>query len=239
MEAIILAGGLGTRLASRLNGIPKPMAPVGGKPFLELLLERLRTAGCARVVLSVGHLSTVIQEHFGTEFRGMPIRYVVEDSPLGTGGAIRRALEAVEQPQVVVLNGDTFVSVDYERMLAFHASTGASVTMAVSHEADVARYGEVVLTPDEAMEADRVTGFREKGRSGPGWINAGVYVFRSDFPWPETLGERFSVETDVLVPDAATLKIAAFPADGGFIDIGIPEDLDRAQTELAWTNFRR
>lgn len=233
MEAIVLAGGLGTRLASRLNGIPKPMAPVAGRPFLEILLSRLAEAGCGRVILSVGHLSSVIQDHFGSEFRGMSLAYAVEASPLGTGGAIRMALEAAQEPNVLVLNGDTFVSLDYEEMLEFHVGSGAQVTMAVSPQPDVARYGEVVLVPDDVMNADRVAGFREKGRSGPGWINAGVYVLGKDFPWPAAAVEKFSFETDVLMAATDRLRIAAFPAGGGFIDIGVPEDLDRAQTELA------
>ena len=233
MEAIVLAGGLGTRLASRLNGIPKPMAPVAGRPFLEILLSRLAEAGCGRVILSVGHLSSVIQDYFGSEFRGMPLAYAVETSPLGTGGAIRIALEAAQETNVLVLNGDTFVSLDYEEMLEFHEGSGAQVTMAVSPQTDVARYGEVVLAPDAVMTADRVAGFREKGRSGPGWINAGVYVLGKDFPWPAGVGEKFSFETDVLMAETDRLRIAAFPAGGGFIDIGVPEDLDRAQTELA------
>lgn len=233
MEAIILAGGLGTRLASRLNGIPKPMAPVAGRPFLEILLDRLRKAGCRRAILSVGHLSEVIQEHFGEEFRGLPLRYVVEEIPLGTGGAIRAALAAAEDPQVAVLNGDTFVELDYRAMVLAHVQSGAQVTMAVSHQPDVARYGEVVLTLDPGIGLERVTGFREKGRSGPGWINAGVYVVGREFPWPQGLGERFSFETEVLMPCAGQMLVAAFPAGAGFIDIGVPEDLDRAQIELA------
>ena len=233
MEAIILAGGLGTRLASRLNGIPKPMAPVAGRPFLEILLDRLREAGCARAILSVGHLSSVIQDHFGEAFGGMRVSYVVENAPLGTGGAIRLALGAATQNDVLVLNGDTYAAVSYGAMLELHRQSSADVTMAVSEQSDVARYGEVLLTPDPRMAAERVTGFREKGRSGQGWINAGVYVLGKSFPWPVELGERFSFETDVLMRDTHALRIAAFAAGPGFIDIGVPEDLDRAQLEFA------
>ena len=233
MEAIVLAGGLGTRLASRLNGIPKPMAPVAGRPFLEHLLERLQAAGCSRIVLSVGHLSGVIQQHFGADFQGMPLAYAVEPMPLGTGGAIALALRSAREPQVLVLNGDTFVDADYAGMLASHGSTGADVTMAVVHQADVARYGEVLLQGDAATGSERVVGFREKGRSGPGWINAGVYVLGREFDWPGGLGETFSFETDVLMRQPSELHITAFQVGGGFIDIGVPEDLDRAQRELA------
>jgi len=227
MEAIILAGGFGTRLASRLAWVPKPIAPVAGRPFLEYLMENLRAAGCSRVILSVGHLSSVIQDHFGDSFHGMPIAYVIEAEPLGTGGAIRTALAAAQEPQVLVLNGDTFLPIDYAAMLAFHAEHSPDVTMAVSEQPDVARYGEVILA------GNLVTGFREKGRSGPGWINAGTYILPRTLTWPAHLPEKFSFETDFMMPEVAKLQIAAFPSAGRFLDIGVPEDLDRAQTMLA------
>ena len=109
MEAIVLAGGFGTRLASRLNGLPKPMASVAGRPFLEILLTQLRWSGCTRVLLSVGHQHSVIQDHFATAFGGMTIDYVIESVPLGTGGAIRLALAQAREDSVLVLNGDTFL----------------------------------------------------------------------------------------------------------------------------------
>ena len=109
MEAIVLAGGFGTRLATRLHGVPKPMAPVAGRPFLEILLTQLQRAGCSHVVLSVGHLHSVIQDHFGASFRGMRVDYAIESVPLGTGGAVRLALQQAKEESVLVLNGDTFL----------------------------------------------------------------------------------------------------------------------------------
>ena len=227
MEAIVLAGGLGTRLASRLDGIPKAMAPVAGRPFLEILLKQLERAGCGRVLLSVGHLREVIQDHFGAAFQGLALEYVVEDVPLGTGGAIRKALEQANEKAVLVLNGDTFLDADYAAMLRFHQAQESALTIAVTRQADVARYGEV------RVEERRVVGFEEKGRSGPGFINAGAYVVEKAIAWPSALGERFSFERDFLVPETARLAPAAFRVEGFFLDIGVPEDLDRAQTELA------
>ena len=226
MEAIVLAGGFGTRLASRLDGIPKPMAPVAGRPFLEILLAQLRHAGCSRVLLSVGHLHNVIQDHFGVTFRGMQIDYVIESAPLGTGGATRLALAQAMEDSVLVLNGDTFVDADYEGMLRFHAAEGASVTIAVVHQPDIARYGGVVI------DGNRIVGFDEKGRTGPGWISAGAYVLSKHLAWPPALAEKFSIERDFFVSEVARLRPAAYKVDGYFLDIGIPEDLDRAQTEL-------
>ncbi|HKN21909.1 MAG TPA: nucleotidyltransferase family protein [Terracidiphilus sp.] len=227
MEAIVLAGGLGTRLASRLQGLPKPMAPIAGRPFLEILLNQLRRSGCTRVLLSVGHQHSVIQDHFGASFHGVSLHYVVESVPLGTGGAIRFALAQAREESLLVLNGDTFLNADYAAMLRFHALEGAAVTLAVVHRDDVSRYGSVTI------EGQRITGFEEKGRSGSGWISAGTYVLARNLAWPPALPEKFSIERDFFVPEVTRLRPAALKVDGFFLDIGIPEDLDRAQTELA------
>jgi D-glycero-alpha-D-manno-heptose 1-phosphate guanylyltransferase len=227
MEAIVLAGGLGTRLASRLDGIPKAMALVGGRPFLEILLNQLKRAGCTRALLSVGHLGAVIQNHFGASFGGMRLDYVIEDLPLGTGGAIRKALGEAEEEIVLVLNGDTFLAADYGAMLRFHVEEDAELTIAITRQADVARYGGVLV------DGKRIVGFQEKGRPVPGWINAGAYVLPREMKWPATLPEKFSFELDYLVPEIGRLKPAAFEVNGFFLDIGVPEDLDRAQTELS------
>jgi D-glycero-alpha-D-manno-heptose 1-phosphate guanylyltransferase len=132
MEAIVLAGGLGTRLAAKLSGIPKPMAPVAGRPFLEILLTQLKRNGCTRVVLSVGHLYRVIQDYFGKSFHGMHIDYSIESVPLGTGGAIRRSLAQAEEDAVLVLNGDTFLEADYKAMVQFHVAEAAVLTIAIA-----------------------------------------------------------------------------------------------------------
>ncbi len=227
MEAIVLAGGLGTRLAARLNGIPKPMALVGGRPFLEILLGQLQRAGCTRAVLAVGHLHEAIQGHFGASFHGLRVDYAIENLPLGTGGAIRKALAMAGDEPVLALNGDTFLDADYAAMLRFHTAQATRLTMAITRQADSARYGGVVVS------GERITGFEEKGRAGEGWINAGSYVLAKSLEWPPSLPERFSFERDFLVPEISRLSPAAFRVDGFFLDIGVPEDLDRAQTELA------
>lgn len=227
MEAIILAGGLGTRLSSRLSGIPKAMAPIAGQPFLQILLDRLAKAGCTRIILSVGYLRDVIFEAFREAYRGIPLHYVVEEKPLGTGGAIRVALQHAVENSVLVLNGDTYLDIDFAALLSQHTRSRRPMTMAVTEVTDVARYGGVIV------EDERVTGFVEKGRSGHGWISAGVYALERDFPWPEKLPEQFSFEVDVLARSLNELRPAAFLCRGKFLDIGTPEDLDRAQTELA------
>jgi D-glycero-alpha-D-manno-heptose 1-phosphate guanylyltransferase len=227
MEAIILAGGLGTRLAARLNGIPKPMAPICGHPFLEFLLARLWWAGCSRVLLSVGHLHIVIQDHFGSSYQGMPIDYVVETTPLGTGGAIRRALLGVEEDVALVLNGDTFVDLDFAELLEFHQEVHALLTLTLSYSLENSRYGRVMPC------GNHIRAFEAQGSPGPGWINAGLYVLPRALAWPKAMGKRFSFERDFLASHLQQLRPRAYRSYGSFLDIGVPEDLDRAQVALA------
>ena len=226
MEAIVLAGGLGTRLAARLPGLPKAMAPIAGRPFLEILLRQLRGVGCTRVLLAVGYLHAMIEEHFGGSFDGMQLEYVIEEAPLGTGGAIRNALAKAREEAVLVLNGDTFLDADYREMLRFHREQGAAMTMAIAHQDNIARYGGVLVS------GNKIVGFEEKGRSGPGWINAGAYALRRDLLWPASLPAGFSIERDFLMAEIGRLEAAAFEVRGFFLDIGVPEDFDHAQTAL-------
>lgn len=226
MEAIVLAGGFGTRLQSRLSGIPKPMVQVAGRPFLEILVDRLVDYGFERVILSVGHLANVIQDHFGGAWRGVPVDYVVEEEPLGTGGAIRKSMECITASSAFVFNGDTWLDVDAIAMNELHQRSQASITLALTRVPDMARYGGVELRDG------KVVSFIEKGREGAGRINGGVYILSKDFPWPEGLPSRFSFETDVLLPKLPSLKHAVYISSGKFIDIGVPEDLDRAQGEF-------
>lgn len=230
MEAIILAGGLGTRLSSRLTNVPKSMAPVGGRPFVKILLDQLITAGFGRVILSVGHLRHVLVEELRESYRGLSIEYAIETTPLGTGGAIRNALAHAQEGFVLTLNGDTYLSVNFQDMMGFHCSSDRPMTMAVTEVPDTGRYGGVIVRDQ------RVFGFIEKGRRGPGLINAGAYILSRDFPWPESLPERFSFESDVLSPYVERICPAAFIYEGYFLDIGVPEDLDRAENELGTLN---
>jgi D-glycero-alpha-D-manno-heptose 1-phosphate guanylyltransferase len=227
MEAIVLAGGLGTRLASRVSGLPKAMAPVAGRPFLEILLRQLERCGCTRAILAVGYLHAAIENHFGAAFAGVRIDYAVEETPLGTGGAIRNALALARNDATLVLNGDTYLEADYAAMQRMHAAEKRPITIAIVHQPDIARYGGV------QVREGRIAGFEEKGRSGPGWINAGAYVLSREFPWPAQSRDKFSFEKDVLGAHIGDLQPAAFPAEGFFLDIGVPEDYDLAQARLA------
>ena len=227
MKAIVLAGGLGTRLAHVTSDIPKPMAPIASRPFLEYLLDYLIEQGIEKTVLAVSYKWEVIQEYFGFEYRGMSLTYSVEDKPLGTGGAIRLAMESLADDDVVVLNGDTLFHVDLKGMANDHRSSGARLSMALKRVADSGRFGRVEVSAD-----GEVTNFQEKSTGGPGWINGGVYMLNSelftDFPMPEI----FSFEQDLVEPNIYRIQPRAFLSDAYFIDMGIPEDYERAQCEI-------
>lgn len=226
MHAIILAGGLGTRLQSINPGLPKPMAPVQGKPFLAYLLDYLAMQGITRVTLSVCYMWQVIQDHFKSSYAGIMIDYVVEAEPLGTGGAIVNAFNhlGIDQP-VFVLNGDTLVRVDYRQMYQSRRE-GQRLMMGLCTVPDSGRYGRV------AINDKIVTVFETKGKSAPGLINAGVYLIHPDIFKPFELPLYFSFENDFLRVYLAALKPAAFMIEGYFIDIGIPEDFVRIQTDI-------
>lgn len=224
MQAIILAGGLGTRLRSVLADLPKPMAPVAGRPFLAHVLDALVKAGFESAVLAVGYRYEAIRDHFGAAYRGMRLAYSVEASPLGTGGAIRLAADLVHADPVFVLNGDTYLELDYAAMLAAHRAAGAGISVAVCEVPDVGRYGSLEVT------ADRIVGFREKGRSGPGFINAGTYLLSAEVITRIPIGRPHSFEQELLMPLVAEIQPLAFVTYGKFIDIGVPEDYARAQT---------
>lgn len=227
MQAIVLAGGLGTRLRSVVPEVPKPMAPVAGRPFLAWVLDALAAAGVQHVVLAVGYRHETIRSHFGPARRGMTLDYSVEPVPMGTGGAIRLAAERCDaDAPTVVLNGDTYLQIDLRAMHAQHVAARERLTVAACQVDDVSRYGAL------RVGQGHIAGFLEKGHMGPGVINAGTYVLAPDTLLGLPAGEAFSFEQRVLMGALDTLKPAVFETPGAFIDIGIPEDYARAQALL-------
>jgi len=221
-EAIVLAGGFGTRLRSLVSDVPKPMAPVAGRPFLEWILLRLEREGIHRVVLATGYMSEKIERALGGRFGSMELVYSVEDAPLGTGGAIAHAARQVKGRGVHVVNGDTFLEYSLAEMETLVQGDGR-LGMALVNVEDVHRYGAI------GLEEGRVRSFHEKGDRGPGWINAGCYYL------PESLlrslpSGSFSFEEQVLAPAAAAGDVMGLTRTKGFIDIGVPEDYVRSQT---------
>lgn len=225
-EAIILAGGKGTRLQSVVSNVPKPMALIGEKPFLMLLLQYLQSQGIEKVVLSVGYMYEIIQETFGNTFNGLSISYSIESEPLGTGGAIAKAMTMVESQSVLVLNGDSFIKIDLEEIERKIPTSENHSLLVLKEMNNVSRYGSVVLK-DEVITAFEEKQFKEKAL-----INAGVYVLNKDIFKDKNLPEKFSFEKDFLEKEVEKENLRGIITNGYFIDIGVPEDYQKAQIEL-------
>lgn len=220
----MLVGGLGTRLRAVVDNVPKPMAPVAGRPFLARVMDHLASNGIRRVVLATGYMSEVVEAAIGASWRDMQVEYSVEQHALGTGGAVRQACQRLWGNSVHVLNGDTYLDYSTAGIANAVSAAGASIGVALAWVDDVARYGAV------ECDAGRITRFREKGGSGPGHVNAGCY-----FLGPEAIAalprrEAYSFETEVLVPMTAAGGVCGYVDTRGFIDIGVPDDYRRAQT---------
>lgn len=225
MEAVILAGGLGTRLRAVVHDVPKPMAPIAGHPFLEILLTQLSRQNFDRVILSVGHLADRVVDHFGERFLNLELHYIIEETPLGTGGALAAALPHCRSDHAFVLNGDTFLDLEMGAVEQMWQARRSPI-MVLREVGDTARYGRVEL------DGELITGFSEKGISGRGSINAGTYVLPVELldAWVDRA--PFSFEADFLPAAIKDLSLLGFCSAGAFIDIGIPEDYQRAQTLL-------
>lgn len=224
-EAVILAGGFGTRLRDTVPDVPKSMAPIAGKPFIDLLLTMLSHKGFERIIMSVGHKAREIVNHLGNRFAGMELTYEIEPSPLGTGGAVRRALASCEGDHAFVFNGDTFLDLEVSDAEALWQEKLAPIIVAL-HVPDATRYGCM------NVEDGQILGFMEKKEQSGGLINAGSYIFPTNVldHFPE--GHPFSLEKDYLSKAVGQKEFLAFVSKGYFIDIGIPEDYRRAQLEL-------
>lgn len=225
MEAIILAGGFGTRLRQVVPDLPKPMAPVAGRPFLEILLTSLANKGFRRVVLSLGYMADKVVSHFGEHFSGIDLVYEIEQTPLGTGGAIYQALTQCNADHVFVLNGDTFIDLDAANIEA-HWQLHHSPIIVACEVSDTSRYGRLYTANG------RVLGFSEKGVGGQGLINAGCYVLPKYIFDGFPRGHVFSLEENFLALRVPGERFDLFVCEGHFIDIGVPEDYARAQIEL-------
>lgn len=227
MRAIILAGGLGTRLKSVVSDLPKPLAPIQQKPFLAYLLDYLQSQGVTNVVLSLGFQAQKIQDYFQSRFGAIGIDYVIETTPLGTGGAMRHALQlfADDSEPVFVLNGDTLLKADLHALYDFHQQYQSALTMALCRVENAERYGLVTV------KGNSIIAFREKGKACAGLINAGVYLMSPSLLNDYHDGAVFSFERDFL-PNAKVVP-HAFITEDYFIDIGSPDDYQRAKVELA------
>lgn len=225
-EAIILAGGRGTRLQSVVSDVPKPMADINGWPFLTYQIRYLAAQGIKRIILSVGYKHESIVSFFGDQFEGTPIVYMVEETPLGTGGGLRLALEASETDDVLVCNGDTFFEFRLEKLAFVHQQKASGFTFSVREIENDGRYGGLKIASD-----CRVEEFIPKNIISKTFINAGVYLVHKPFFMDNSReGQPFSLEDDFLALKLSTDKVFAVPfLNGRFLDIGIPEDYFRSQ----------
>ncbi len=234
-EAIILAGGFGTRLKSVVFDVPKPMADVNGKPFLDYQLLYLKHFGIKKVILSVGHLHEKISSHYGNNFEGIEIDYAIENAPLGTGGGIRMAMEKCNSKTVLVLNGDSFFDINLNSFYSQHNTFLADCSLALRKVENAGRYGTI-----KQGSNCTITSFKEKtGEEIPGLINAGIYMLNKEIYLKKTPAvKNFSIEKDFFEKKLNELNIFGFPYNGYFIDIGIPEDLEKAQHDFKEFKYR-
>jgi len=225
-EAIILAGGLGTRLRSVVEDLPKPMAPVRGVPFLTWLLDLIEKQGVEKVVLAVGYKHEKITSCFGNRYKNLSIEYSIEKEPLGTGGAVLLALQKIKGENFFLLNGDTYFEVDFRDFENFFVSTGAVMSVALHPVKNPFRYGTVII------HENKIVAFREKTGAEEGLINGGVYIVNKNWFQENAPGGKFSLEKDILEKKISDFLITGYVSDVYFIDIGIPEDYYRAAGEL-------
>ncbi len=226
-EAIILAGGLGTRLKDVINDIPKPMAPINSTPFIQYLFDYLIDQTITHTVLAVGYKYEIIEQYFGNKYKTLELSYAIEHEPLGTGGGIANALSLVKKDNCFLLNGDTFFDVKLKELYEQHQANGANLTLSLKEMLNFNRYGTV-----EFNKNNKITLFNEKKEVEKGFINGGVYIIAKQLFHTFSPGEKFSFEQDIMEKSINQYNVQAHVCNGYFIDIGIPEDYSKANTEL-------
>jgi D-glycero-alpha-D-manno-heptose 1-phosphate guanylyltransferase len=228
---VVLAGGKGTRLKEVVSNVPKPLASIRNRPFLEYLLSYWIKNNAHHFILSVGYKYQQIMDHFGSTFNSIPITYVVEDEPLGTGGALLKVLDENNlKEDFFLVNGDTLFLVDPERMKEIHTSSKANLTLSLRQVENAGRYHRMTLN-----EAGKLITIEQPNKKAePGQVNGGVYIVNSRIfrEWPDTRSKSISFENDILPIIISNHNVYGISDDGDFIDIGIPEDFYKAQTYL-------
>ncbi len=233
MQAILLCGGMGTRLRSVVSDRPKPMADICGKPFLQYLLEMLRDKGITEVIFALGYMGEMIEEYFqdGSAF-GLKIAYSYEEEPLGTGGAIRNALPKILEEEVLVLNADTYFPMDYQGLYRFHQENDGDFSLATRAVPDISRYGAV-----RRDAAGRILAWNEKlgddgQKSLAGEINGGIYVMKKSLIAEIPEGKQSLEQGCIPKWLSEGKRIFGLPFEGYFMDIGIPKDYQQFITDV-------
>jgi D-glycero-alpha-D-manno-heptose 1-phosphate guanylyltransferase len=225
-QAIILAGGFGTRLQAVLRDVPKPLAPVRGFPFIHYVLHWLEESGVERVIGCTGYLADKMEDGFRSYEGALEMKFLREESPLGTGGAIYRALSEVAPGGVFVLNGDTYFPARLAEFQQKAERLGGPFAIALRRVGDTARFGAVEL------DGGRIVAMNEKARRGPGVVNAGLYLLPHDLGQTMPMPGVFSWEVDLMQPKAPVLGAAGVVLDAPFLDIGTPESYGEAERIL-------
>ncbi len=228
MELIILAGGLGTRLKSSLPDLPKCMAPVAGIPFLDHLIGYFLDSGIHKFVFALGHMHQIVLDHLNTRWPDLKYEYSIEVEALGTGGAIKLAMNKIQGENNMVINGDTIFFIDFNKLLKTHLKNDALITLSLKNLANFDRYGTVEI--DQNL---KIAGFNEKRKCVQGLINGGVYMINKEKFEQLNLPEKFSLEKEVLENKEMIGQLYAEVYEDYFIDIGIPEDFLKANIDLA------
>lgn len=224
IDILILCGGRGTRLSSVITDKPKVLAPINGRPFLSYLLVQLVIAGFRDVILCTGYKAEMIRDTFGNCYKDLNIRYSRESEPLGTGGALRYALPMIDRENILAMNGDSFVDTDLRKYLNWHFQNSIQASLLLTHVHDTSRYGRV-----EVNKKGFITRFSEKSKyMGPGWINAGVYIFKKDLLDIIPPDKFFSLEKQFF-PELAGEKLYGYLCREELLDIGTPESYARAE----------
>lgn len=231
-EAIILAGGLGTRLRSAVPDLPKCMAPVNGKPFIGYVIEYLQTQGITTFILSLGYKSEAITEYINSSYPNLEVKIVIEEEPLGTGGAIKLACSKASGQNVIVTNGDTLFSVNIQKLIQYHLQSKSNCTLSLKPMSDFDRYGVVELT-----DTGKITSFKEKKYYDKGLINGGMYILNVASFLNIPSEQKFSFEKDFLEAYYQAIPMYGQEQDAYFIDIGIPKDFQQAQIDFANKSF--
>ena len=222
--AVILAGGLGTRLRTVVAEKPKALAPILGRPFLAFLFDRLIAAGLQRAVICTGHMADQIRDEFKSQYRSLKVEYSQETQPLGTAGAIKLAQPLIGDTTSLVLNGDSVCDVDFRAFGAFHAAKKGPVSMVLVEVPDASRFGRVDIADDDALLA-----YHEKSPEvRPGWINSGIYLLEPNVVESIPAGKAVSIERDIF-PQWIGKGLYGFRCRGRFIDIGTPESYRQAE----------
>jgi D-glycero-alpha-D-manno-heptose 1-phosphate guanylyltransferase len=228
MEAIILAGGLGTRLRAAVPDVPKCMAPVAGKPFIDHVIQEALNAGVTRFIFSLGYMHEVIEKHLDQAFPNLDLIVSVETHPLGTGGGIKAACTHTNESNCIVLNADTLFRVDLKKLMNYHLQHKAICSLALKPMHNFDRYGAVKINKDGFIQS-----FEEKKPVKEGLINGGVYVLNIPAFLSLGLPEKFSFEKDFLEAWLDSETMMGLVQEGYFVDIGIPEDFIKADKDLA------